>query len=265
MGKVLFYTRLFVLFWLLFSCGTNNFTKRKYMKGVYVAKHGGVSTCRRNAKTEKLNLTKIEKKKLKERTSAKKKIEGEKVEIDSYDPIVRSEIRSNVADQIEQVSNELSKDPKESLSTDYIPVYDFNDENKEVEKNEKKDSGLFWTGFALLLFGIILLALQLFFWELLLSLGLVFGLPGLVLIILGFLKKKAKKINPKKKGKFKNAAIGLWISFGVSFIAGGILCGLAFVFFNWALWFIGVPLIVTAIIMMVLAIIFNFLSKQKDY
>ncbi len=38
MGKIIFCTRLFLLMWLLFSCGTNNFAKRKYTKGVYVEK-----------------------------------------------------------------------------------------------------------------------------------------------------------------------------------------------------------------------------------
>ena len=60
MGKVIFYTRLFVLFWLLFSCGTNNFTKRKYMKGVYVAKHTGATSSQKIVKTNPFVETKNE-------------------------------------------------------------------------------------------------------------------------------------------------------------------------------------------------------------
>ncbi len=44
MGKIIYYTRLFLLTWLLFSCGTNNFAKRKFTKGVYVEKRSHGST-----------------------------------------------------------------------------------------------------------------------------------------------------------------------------------------------------------------------------
>ncbi|MCB0477173.1 MAG: hypothetical protein KDC84_03365 [Crocinitomicaceae bacterium] len=55
MGKVIYYTRLILLLWLLFSCGTNNFAKRRYMKGVYVEKRSVASSRKMKAEHQTKN------------------------------------------------------------------------------------------------------------------------------------------------------------------------------------------------------------------
>lgn len=133
--------RIFILFILsifLFSCGTNQFAKRHYTKGVYVAKrsHGKIQKTKNKEQKYKVALAKVDPQKVDNKKQKKSVVKEEKIE----KPLVadsETDFKENPISISDKVVNEANHEIlNEELNNEHPP--ELND-GEVLRKTKKAD------------------------------------------------------------------------------------------------------------------------------
>lgn len=268
MGKLIFYSRLFLVLWLLFSCGTNNFAKRKYMKGRYIPKREHVKVASKSTRNNKYRF----------RNSISKKEENciRETETKEKEEEIHPENESGLRDNIDSkdlskgvLKTEESKDEKEIQKLEDDSIWDTHERKAKVEI----DTGISLTviGAIMFLFALTSLAwifLPMWLYMSLVLVGIGLLIAGAIILARGVKRKKYgsyyEEYKRQKKIRRRTNAYGkLKSGFGLS-IAGFICMFLAFLSFLLLLAELAIVLLSVGYYLAVVAIILLSIGMARS-
>ena len=198
MKQLSYLFKIFILIFLIHSCANSNFTKRRYMKGVYVEKHSGARSQKRKAESKKFI------------TQNDKNGQGEKKDENKIVPTkdFSEEILDKNELQPQEKFNHVSEDPltkevtETKLPIDESSLPKVSEEDEEELSKDPIVKKQITVGIILLILGVILaiIGFSSLFWFLVpvfyflfVSAGIVMGIVGAVFLGVGLRNKRLGK------------------------------------------------------------------------
>lgn len=170
-----------------FSCGTNNFAKRKYTKGVYIEKRSSASSRKLTVESDSYRISSDNQKSAKAERA--KKIEEIESTTDYADSFNKTKDEENKTETSNSPSNsEQQEDYRNNQSAPKKEVKDFR--TKQANKLIIFGSLMMGGGAVLLAFTYVSIAMAV--------VGAILFLLGLTLLIVGLKNKPKKEINVKE-------------------------------------------------------------------